>query len=74
MALKVSSSELSTKAARLMAMDDDEMRREALLQKGEPGFIDPRDVEEPRLKPEFCDLVRSIAASVVSQDETKGSA
>ncbi len=62
--IKASSAELSTAAAKLMAMDNDEMRKAAIFAAALNG--------EPRLYPEFCDLVRSIAASVVSQDETKG--
>lgn len=76
--MKQSSSKLSTEAAKLMAMDDDEMRKFALRPEHQE-IPDDQGIRgndttyiEPRLTPEFCQLVRSICASVVSQDETKG--
>lgn len=64
---KQSSPELSSRAAVLMSLDDDEMRKAFL----DEGSFD-KDACEPRLRPDVCKLIRSLAASVVSQDETKG--
>lgn len=72
--IKQSSSELSTKAARLMSMDDDEMRKVAIPPEHQ-SISDGQNYNtmvEVRLTPQFCDLVRSIAAGIVSQDQTKG--
>lgn len=62
-ASKQSSQAISSLAARLIGMDDDELRKYAIIASHDP---------EPRLSPEFCREVRSLAASVMSQDETKG--
>lgn len=66
-ARKQSAPELSSRAAVVMSMDDDEMRKAFL----DEGSFD-KDACEPRLRPDVCKLLRSLAASVVSQDETKG--
>lgn len=62
--IKTSSSELSTAAAKLMSMDDDELRKASI-------FIASVN-DEPRLYPEFCVLIRNLASSVFPQDETRG--
>lgn len=63
---------VSSKAAALMGMDDDEMRVAAI----DPMTLPVRgavfDGDDIRLLPEFCANVRSVAATAVRQDGTKG--
>lgn len=60
--MKSTSPLVATLAARLLAMDDDEMRKAAVI--SEAG-----NFYEARLDPQFCNNVRALAACALGQRE-----
>lgn len=68
MAKKQTSPEVSASAARLMGLTDDEIYARVVGNTHAPHSVMPHGVGFEQ----FCRDIRSVAASALAQDETKG--